>query len=144
MRHAERSGKRALVRYRGTTATNEPIEDYSTGEPVEVYIGTGAVPPGIDQALYDMEVGERRTVRLALREAYGEHDPAGVRLYPRSFIRNGDKLREGTVFAWTNPASGRDIPVKVVEADEHYVTVDFNHPLAGKELIYWIELVSVG
>jgi len=143
MRHTERSGKCALVHYRGGAVGEAPIENYSAGDAVDIRIGTGAVPPGIDEALYEMEIGEQRTVRIPPAKAFGDHDPKGVQVYPRSYIRNGEKLELGTVFAWTNPASGREIPVKVIAADENYVQVDFNHPLAGKEIEYWIELVDV-
>jgi FKBP-type peptidyl-prolyl cis-trans isomerase SlyD len=143
MRHSERSGKCALVHYRGGAAGESPIEDFSEGKPVEIHIGTGAVPPGIDDALYEMEIGEQATVKIPPAKAYGEYDPQGVQVYPRSFVSNGDKLVAGAIFAWTNPASGREIPVKVADATKDYVKVDFNHPLAGKEIEYWIELVDV-
>jgi FKBP-type peptidyl-prolyl cis-trans isomerase 2 len=143
MRHQERSGKCALIRYRGGAQGEPPVEDYSTGEPQSIYIGTGSVPPGIDEALYEMEIGEQRTLLIEPHKAYGERDPEGVLVYPRTYIRNGEKLEEGTVFAWKNPASCRDIPVKVIKADEHYVQIDFNHPLAGKTLEYWIELIDI-
>ncbi len=143
MRYSERSGRCALVRYRGGAVGENPLEDFSKGEPVEIYVGTGAVPPGIDDALYEMEIGEQVTVRIPPARAYGDHDPRGVQVYPRSFVVNGDKLAMGTVFTWTNPASGKEIPVRVIGATKDYVKVDFNHPLAGKEIEYWIELVDI-
>jgi FKBP-type peptidyl-prolyl cis-trans isomerase 2 len=142
-RRVERSGRCALVRYRGGAQGEEPVEDYSTGEPQRIYIGTGSVPPGIDEALYEMEPGEQRVVRIPPEKAYGYHDPAGVQVYPRGFINGGENLEAGSIFAWKNPASGRDLPVRVIKADEHYLTVDFNHPLAGLTLEYWLELVGI-
>jgi FKBP-type peptidyl-prolyl cis-trans isomerase 2 len=143
MRHTERSGRCALVRYRGGVVGEDAFEDRSDGEPERIYIGTGSVPPGVDETLYDMEVGEQRTVRIPPEKAYGFHDSQGVRVYPRAFIKNGERLERGTVFAWTNPGTGQEIPVKVIEATDDYVTIDFNHPLAGKELEYWFELVDI-
>lgn len=143
MRHTERSGRCALVHYRGGAAGEAPIEDCSVGDPARIHIGTGAVPPGIDEALYDMVIGEERTIRIPPGKAFGDYDPKGVQVYPRSFIRNGEALEMGTAFAWTNPGTGKDIPVRVIAADEHCVTIDFNHPLAGKDLEYWIELVDI-
>ena len=143
MRRLERSGKCALVRYRGGAVGESPVEDYSTGDPQPIHIGTGAVPPGIDEALYEMEIGEQRTLIIEPYKAYGEHDANGVQVYPRTYIPNGEKLEEGSVFGWQNPASGHKLPVRVIKADEHYIQVDFNHPLAGKTLEYWIELVDI-
>ena len=55
----------------------------------------------------------------------------------------GDELKEGDVFQWTNPASGMPIPVRVIEAREDAVLVDFNHPLAEKTLEYWIRVERI-
>ena len=55
----------------------------------------------------------------------------------------GSELEEGDVFQWKNPASGLPIPVRVIEAREHAVLVDFNHPFAGKTLEYWLKLEKV-
>jgi FKBP-type peptidyl-prolyl cis-trans isomerase 2 len=133
----------AYVHYRGGAVGEEPVEDTFNGEPEQVYIGVGAVPPGIDEALYELEIGETRTVRIPPEKAWGLHDPQGVRVYPRSMIPGGEALVDGSVFSWTNPASGARLPVRVLEAREDYVKVDFNHPLAGKELEYTIELVDI-
>jgi FKBP-type peptidyl-prolyl cis-trans isomerase 2 len=143
VRKTERSGKLALVRYRGGAVGEEPIEDTFGGEPERIYIGVGSVPPGIDEALYELEIGEIRTFRIPPEKAYGLHDPQGVRVYPRSMIPGGEALEEGSIFSWTNPASGAQLPVRVLEAKQDYVKVDFNHPLAGKELEYTIELVGI-
>ncbi|MDR3315163.1 MAG: FKBP-type peptidyl-prolyl cis-trans isomerase [Coriobacteriales bacterium] len=143
MRRIERSGRPALVRYRGGAQGEAPIEDYSTGDPVELRIGTGAVPPGIDRTLYEMEIGEQRTLVIPPEDAYGYHDQQGVQVYPRAYIKGGDALEKGSIFGWTNPASGQQLPVRVLKADADYLTVDFNHPLAGKTLEYWLELIDI-
>jgi FKBP-type peptidyl-prolyl cis-trans isomerase 2 len=142
-RRAERSGKCALVRYRGGAVGEEPVEDYSAGEPERIRIGTGAVPPGIDEALYDMEIGEQRTVLIPPAKAYGDYDPQGTQVYPHALIPGGDLLEEGQVIGWKNPVNGVSIPVRVIRSEAGYVQLDFNHPLAGKTLEYWMELIDV-
>jgi FKBP-type peptidyl-prolyl cis-trans isomerase 2 len=143
MRKPERSGRLAPVHYRGGALGEEPVEDTFGGEPERIHIGVGAVPPGIDEALYELEIGETRTFRILPVKAYGLHDKEGVRVYPRSMIPKGEELAEGSVFSWTNPANGVLLPVRVIEAVEDYVKVDFNHPLAGRELEYTIKLVDI-
>jgi FKBP-type peptidyl-prolyl cis-trans isomerase 2 len=101
------------------------------------------VPPGIDEILYDMEIGEQRTVRIAPEKAYGEYDPQGVQVYPRSFIPGGETLEEGQIIGWKNPGNGAILPVKVIRAEADYLQMDYNHPLAGKSLEYWIELLDI-
>ncbi|NTU88386.1 MAG: peptidylprolyl isomerase [Actinobacteria bacterium] len=143
MMHKEYSGKYALVRYRGGAEGEEILEDYSKGDPIGIIIGGGQVPKGIEEAFYDMEIGEKRTVVIPCDQAYGNHDPEGVQRYTRSFIKNGDKLEVGVIFAWEHPVTHKPVPVKCIEATENTVTIDFNHLLAGKNLKYWLELVDV-
>lgn len=143
MRNTERSGKCALVRYRGGAAGEDPVDVHEGMIPDRIFIGTGAVPPGIDEALYDMEIGEQRTVHIMPDKGYGFHDPQGVQVYPRSMIPNGQELEEDSIITWKNPVNDVLLPVKVIEATDDYVKVDFNHPFAGKELEYWIELVDI-
>jgi len=143
MDQADRRGRRALVYYRGGALGEEAFDDFSQGKPAEILIGCGQVPPGIDEVLFEMRTGEERIVTLPPEKAYGQHDPAGVRSYARLLIEGGETLQTGDWLTWTNPVSRRPIPVKVIAATEHTVTLDFNHPLAGKSLEYWIKLVDI-
>lgn len=141
--HKEYSGKRAVVRYRGGVAGEEPFEDYTKGEPEVIIIGAGLVPRGIEELLYSMEIGEQRQALIPCDKAYGQHDPEGVVRYTRSFVRNGNQLQVGDIFAWEHPVTLCDVPVQCIAADADTVTIDFNHFLAGKDLEYWFELIDV-
>ena len=143
MKDNSQFGKCAYIRYRGGVAGEEPIDDRSEGEPVKVVLGAGQVVPGIEDALSEMRAGEERVVRLGPEEAYGRHETDGVQTDPRTMFPFGGELEEGSVFQWTNPASGQPIPVRVVEAGEDAVKVDFNHPLAGKALEYWLKIERI-
>lgn len=143
MRKEERLGKYALVRYKGSVWGGSLIEDHVKGAPERVRIGYCEVPNGIDDVLFEMEVGESGTVLLPPAKAYGDHDPAGVQIKPRSEVPDGYSLREGDVLGWRSPVTHAVLPVRVVEAYRDYVKLDYNHPLAGKTLEYWIELVDV-
>lgn len=139
----DRIGRMALVHYLGGITDQEPFDDHKDGEPEKIVLGVGEVPKGVDDALLDMEIGEERTVIIPCDLGFGEHDPGGIQTYTRTSIENGEKLKQEDVFAWTNPASGLPIPVKVIKADAQLVTIDFNHPLAGKELTYWLKLIDI-
>lgn len=146
MRHKEYNGRTALVYYRGGALGEAVIEDHSPqvqDEPERILLGSGEVPRGVSEVLYDMDIGEERTVVIPYEKAYGSHDPEGVQRYPRTYIPGGDKLEKGTVFAWRHPVSGKNVPVTCVEAMEDVVAIDFNHLLAGKDLEYWFKLVDV-
>lgn len=143
MRDGNRLGKYALVRYRGGALGEDVVEDCSTGEPQRIRIGYCEVPNGIDDLLFEMEIGDSGTVVISPDKAYGDHDPAGVRIVPRSEIVDGDGLKAGDVLGWRSPYTHETLPVRVVETFDDYVKLDYNHPLAGKTLRYWIELVDI-
>lgn len=140
----ERSGKTALVHYRGG-AQGEPLaDDYMEGEPLRVRFGMKDVCHAMENALYEMEVGETRHLVIPPEDAFGVHDPDGVQVYPRMQLGpRGYRLCEGDIVTWQNPASRRNIPVRVVETTADYVKMDFNHPLAGKTLEYDLQLVGI-
>lgn len=143
MKNNSQFGKCAYVHYKGGVQGEEPFDDKSTGEPVKIILGAGQVCPGIEDVLSEMAPGEERTVVVGPEEAYGKHDPDGVQVYPRSMFYFGAGLEEGDVFGWTNPASGQQIPVRVIESYPDSVKVDFNHPLADKTLQYWLRVESI-
>lgn len=143
MRDVTRFGKYALVRYRGGALGEEPVEDYSTGEPQKIRLGHRAIPRGIEDVLFEMEIGESGTVIVGADKAYGQHDHAGVQVLPRIEVPDGDTLEVGSVLGWRSPITKEILPVRVIGADENYLKLDYNHPLAGKDLEYWIELVDI-
>ena len=142
MKDNSRFGEIVYLRYEGGILGEEPVDSRREGEPLRIILGGGHVIPGIENALCDMHVGEEREVVIPPEEAYGSYQEEGVQTYPRSAIRFGDELKKGDVMGWTNPASGSQIPVKVIDATENTVKVDFNHPFAGKTLKYWIKVVD--
>ena len=138
----ERYGKVAYIRYKGGIF-GEDATDIHEDEPLRVVLGMGDVCPGIQEALYEMEVGERRILIIKPDKGYGEWDPKGVETYPRVMIPGGDDLEVGSVLGRKNPRSGLIMPVRVIEADDDYITMDFNHPWAGKTLEYEVELIEL-
>ena len=143
MKYRQRSGKCALVRYRGGPMGGEIVEDRSQGAPVRIIIGAGQVPPGVEDILNEMEVGSQGEYIVPCVKAYGAHDPEGVKTYPRRLVKDGDKVEVGSVVAWNHPVSQQTVPVKCVGVTQDTVTIDFNHLLAGHDLRYWFELVDI-
>lgn len=143
MKDNSQFGKMVYVHYKGGAQGESPVDDRSEGEPVKIILGAGQVVPGIEDALCEMAVGEERTVTVTPDQGYGRHDPDGVQRYPRGMLPGGPTLKTGDVLAWTNPASGEQIPVRVIDEALDTVVVDFNHPFAGKTLEYWLRVERV-
>lgn len=138
-----RIGKVASIRYRGGVKGEEPADDHATGDPLEIVLGDMRVPRGIEDAVLDMQVGEEREVEIPCELGYGRYQDKLVSWRPKSMVDDGYSLKIGDVVFWTNPDDGRKMPVWVTDATEDNIQLDFNHPFAGKTLVYWIELVDL-
>ena len=140
---AERRGRRALVYYRGGVQGEKIVDDNFLDQPAEILLGCGRVPPGIEEALLEMQPGEERIVTVPPEKGYGDHDPDKVQRYPRLFFENGYKLKVGDWLTWKHPVTQYRIPVRVIATTKDTVTLDFNHPFAGKSLEYRLKLVDI-
>lgn len=136
-------GKTVKIHYKGTLDDGEVFDSsYDRGEPIEFVVGSGKVIKGFDDAVKDMEVGEKKTIHLEPDEAYGDKDPALVQTIPLSEIPNSEDLPDsGTIYFQT--PDGQPIPAEIVEKDDEKVVFDMNHPMAGKPLNFELELVEV-
>jgi FKBP-type peptidyl-prolyl cis-trans isomerase 2 len=89
-----------------------------------------------------MSVGDSKSVTIPANQAYGEHNPEMVQDVPRSAIPSDIDLHEGMILSARNP-EGRNLNFKVVEFNNESVKVDGNHPLAGEDLTFQLELVAI-
>lgn len=90
-----------------------------------------------------MAPGEERVVEIAAADAYGEYDESAVQRFPSYKVPNGENIPVGEYIGWTSPRNSEPIPAKVVSIVNQVVTLDFNHPLAGKDITYWVKVVEV-
>ncbi|MEE8722120.1 MAG: FKBP-type peptidyl-prolyl cis-trans isomerase [Eggerthellaceae bacterium] len=137
-----RYGKHAKIRYQGGIF-GEDSSDFRLDEPLEIIMGYGYVCPGLQEALYDMQVGEKRIVIIKPDKGFGDVDPDGIQTYPRVMVPGGADMEVGSVIGRKNEVTGQVIPVRVIKADKDYLTMDYNHPFAGKTLQYEVELVDI-
>ena len=107
--------------------------------PIEAKLGEGQLIKGFENALYDMSEGEKKTVELSPEEAYGEPKDFMVSEVPLNQLPEG--VKEGEMLQGQGPQG--PINVKVIELKEDVAVVDANHPLAGKKLIFDLELVGI-
>ena len=92
----ERRGKIALIRYDGGVLGERKV-DHRTGEPLAVRIGASRLPKGIDNALLNMEIGEKATLIIPPEEGYGNANPKLVKWYPRQVLDHGYDIKKGSM-----------------------------------------------
>ncbi|MEC3861408.1 peptidylprolyl isomerase [Mesobacterium sp. TK19101] len=138
-----KSGDTVKIHYTGTLADGSTFDSSAGRDPLEFTVGSGQIIPGLDKAIPGMTVGDKKVVEVPCAEAYGESNPEACQPVPRSNIPDDIPLDLGMQLQMQTP-SGQVVPVTVVEVTETEVTLDANHPLAGKDLTFAIELVAIG
>ena len=135
-----KSGDTVAIHYTGTLLDGSTFDSSEGREPLEFTVGSGQIIPGLDSAMPGMEVGDKKVVKIGSAEAYGDVNPEMRQAVPREGIPADIPLEIGTQLQTPN---GQAMPVMVVEVDDATVTLDANHPLAGKDLQFDIELVKI-
>lgn len=135
-------GDNVKVHYRGLLDDGS-VFDSSTGcDPLEFKIGGGQVIPGFEEAVVGMQAGETKTSRIATDKAYGPHLEEMVVIFQRDQLPQDLEPKVGQVLRFRRD-DGNAIEVTVTDVSDTSVTFDGNHPLAGKELIFEIELLEI-
>jgi FKBP-type peptidyl-prolyl cis-trans isomerase 2 len=137
-------GDKVKVHYTGKLAEGIVFDSSEGAEPLEFELGSGMVIEGFDSGIEGMIIGEKKTVHIPVNQAYGPADEQNVIRIPRTEIPEGMELEIGMVLNMHQDGSGDVMQVAVADFDEQSVVLDGNHPLAGKDLIFDIELVEIG
>ncbi len=134
-------GNTVRVKYTGRLEDGTVFDSTEERDPLEFTLGEGRIIPGFEAAVQGMSEGETKTAHISSEQAYGEHDNELVESVPRDSLPDDMEFEDGRHFQIQRGDS--TMVVKVVGSDEQHVTFDGNHPLAGKDLIFDIELVEV-
>lgn len=110
-------------------------------EPATFTVGDGSLLPGFEQALYGLKAGDKRSLQIEPENAFGQPNPQNVQVMPRGQFQDME-LSEGLLIIF-NDAANAELPGVVKAFDEQQVTIDFNHPLAGKTLSFDVEIIEV-
>jgi peptidylprolyl isomerase len=130
------------VRYTGKLATGEIFDASPEDRPLLFEVGKNEVIPGFEQAVIGMVLGEKRTVIVTADQAYGLKLPEKIDEVERSLLPEGVKLNVGGKLEVTR-SDGSLFYVEVLAVTETTVTLDANHPLAGKDLLFDIDMLEV-
>jgi peptidylprolyl isomerase len=137
-----KKGDTVKVHYTGKLVDGTVFDSSRGGEPLQFTIGEGQVIPGFEEAVTGMSPEESRTTEIPVDKAYGHHHQEMVMEIPRNQVpadiepEVGQRLQVGT-------PSGQPVVVTIVDVSEASITLDANPPLAGKDLVFDIELVEI-
>ena len=137
-----KKGDKVKVHYHGKLTSGETFDSSAGREPLEFEVGSGSVILGFDEGVTGMEVGEKKTINIPVEEAYGSRSDDMMIEFPKDRFPQDVEIEQGMQLMMSN-GSGQNIPVIVSEIKESSVILDANHPLAGEELIFDIELVEI-
>ncbi|GAA0295397.1 FKBP-type peptidyl-prolyl cis-trans isomerase [Rhodovulum strictum] len=136
-------GDTVRIHYTGTLPDGSTFDSSEGREPLEFTVGSGQIIAGLDAALPGMRAGDRKTIEVPCADAYGARNPDACHAIPRAYVPDDMPMEIGTRLEVTTP-QGQAMAVTVAEVTETEVVLDANHPLAGEDLIFAIELVSIG
>lgn len=137
-----KKGDKVKVHYKGTLTSGEQFDSSEGREPLVFTVGAGQMIKGFDDAIPGMTIGEKKTINIAPENAYGAKNLEAIIEFPKSNIPPDMKLEPGMKLQLQNEA-GHPIPVVVTEIKDDVIILDANHELAGKELVFHIELVEI-
>jgi len=127
--------------YTLTDKDGNVIDSSNGNAPLTYMHGGGQIVPGLENALAGKTVGEKLDVNVSAAEGYGEHHDFMVQQVPREAFQGVDDIQPGMQFQAQTPQGGMTVTVTAV--DETTVTVDGNHPLAGQDLFFAVEIMTV-
>lgn len=140
---AVKNGDKVRVEYTGKLDDGSIFDTSENhGQPLEFEVGSGHVIKGFDSAVLGMNVGDEKEFRILPAEAYGQHDPTLVQKVAREIFPQDAELVPGLVFEAGLP-TGQRVPAMIAAVDDGTVTVDLNHPLAGKTLSFKIKIREI-
>ena len=137
-----KTGDTVRIHYTGTLEDGSTFDSSSGSDPLQFEVGSGQIIPGLDNAVAGMEIGDKKTVQVPADDAYGQPNPQALQQVPRTEIPDHIPLDIGTQLQVQTP-TGQTVPVTVADVSEAEVTLDANHPLAGKHLTFEVELVEI-
>ena len=138
-----KTGDTVRIHYKGTLFDGSVFDSSEGRDPLEFEGGSGMIIPGLDVALPGMVVGDKKSVNVARVDAYGPINPAMRQGVSRSNVPADLAIEVGMTLEMQT-SEGPTMPVVVVDVSTDEVMLDANHPLAGRDLTFDIEVVGIG
>lgn len=136
------TGNTVQLHYTGSLKDGTVFDSSKDREPLQFELGSGQIIPGLEAAVTGMAQGEEKTVTIPAEEAYGAHHPERVQAVPREQFPDHIPAEVGTQLQVQTP-EGQTLPVVIADVSDEAVTLDANHPLAGQDLTFAVEVVQI-
>ena len=135
-------GTRVFLNFSVSLEDGSEVDSNFGGEAVDFVVGDGSLLPGFERALFGMQAGQRQVFTIQPEDGFGQPNDNNVQVIPRDQFDEDIDLEIGLVFSFAD-ASGGELPGLVVSFDDEEVTVDFNHPLAGRTILFDVQVHRV-
>jgi peptidylprolyl isomerase len=135
-------GDTVKIHYKGLLEDGTVFDTSEDGDPIEFTIGEGTVIPGFEDAVIGMSAGQKKSEKIEADRAYGQHRPDLVFTIDREQLPQGTNVAVGD-FLRIGFTDGESASVQVAELNDVKITLDANHPLAGKDLTFDLTLVAI-
>jgi len=132
-----KKGDKVKIQYKASLTNGTVFIESKPGKPLEFTVGDGKMPHGLDQAVLGMELREEKNVTVSSKDAYGKRNHELVIKFDKS------KLPRSFEPEIDNVVKIRDVPGTIVKIDEENVYLDCNHPLAGKDVMFYIRIIGI-
>jgi FKBP-type peptidyl-prolyl cis-trans isomerase SlpA len=136
------NGREVTLHFELALADGDIVDSNFSGKPVTFRVGDGNLPPGFEQTIYGLRSEDEQTVKVAADHAFGPHNPDNVQTFPRSRFAADLAMAAGLVLNFADSAGNEQAGV-ISKCDASHVTVDFNHPLAGREIRFRVKILAV-
>jgi FKBP-type peptidyl-prolyl cis-trans isomerase 2 len=137
-----KSGDTVKVHYHGRLTDGTTFDSSEGREPLEFEVGSGMVIKGFDDGVTGMQVGDKKTINIPVDEAYGPVNEAMLVEFPRANFP-ADMVPEVGMQLNMTSGDGQVIPVVITDVKDEVISLDANHPLAGEDLVFDLELVEI-
>jgi FKBP-type peptidyl-prolyl cis-trans isomerase 2 len=137
-----KSGDTVRVHYTGTLDDGTVFDSSSGRDPLEFVLGSGMVIPGFDNAITGMFVSSKKKIKIECAEAYGDRDPQRMVMVPKDQLPPDSNFQVGDAVGLQDP-QGHQMMAMVADKNDEGVVLDMNHPLAGQDLTFELELIEI-
>ena len=128
-------GTRVFLNFSVSLEDGSEVDTNFGGEPISFVIGDGSLLPGFERLIFGMSAGDRQMFTVTPENAFGQPNDNNVQYLSRDHFDEDEELEIGLVFSFAD-ASGDELPGMIISFDDDEVTVDFNHPLSGRIILF--------